>query len=980
MKRTLFSLALLISMLFGMVSSASATSTLSSQPVQQVDQLIPERLVIRLYFTSKEDLNNLAARYDILNVNQSQGYAQLLVSPDEFTTLQQAGYRLEVEERQTELLNQPRQILPGQGIDSIPGFPCYRTVEETYTDIQALATAHPDMAQVFDIGDSWTKVQMGFPNGYDILALRLSNENFGNINDKPTFFLMAEIHAREYATAELATRFGEYLINNYGFDPDVTWLLDYFRVYIVTMTNPDGRKIAEGGNMWRKNVDNDDGCTYSGYWGTDLNRNSTFKWNTGGSDDDPCGETYHGPTAGSEPEVQAIQSFVLNLFPDQRGPGDTDPAPVESTGVLISLHSAAGLVLWPWGWTGTDAPNASQLQTLGRHLAYFNGYYPEQSNDLYQTSGTSDDWSYGQLGIASFTFEMAGEFFQNCSSFEGTDYPDNRNALLYAFKTARRPYMNPSGPDSLSVVASPSAANPGDVVLLTAVANDTHYASGEPTQNIAEARYSIDNPSWIADTILYAMSPSDGSFDSKIENLEAVINTSGLASGRHTIFVESKDINGNWGVPSATFLFIVEPGVSPVIEGYIREAGSNLPVEADVSAGLFNTTSDPSTGYYSMTVISGTYDMVVTSGNFAPAYANGVVAQDGQTVQQDFHLYPICDVFTDNIEGGNLGWTAQAPWAITTEASHSPTHSWTDSPGGNYQDNRNITLTSPTFDLSAATGVTLNFWHEYDTETGWDYGTVEYNADNGWTEVQSYDGFQDWTQESLSIPALDGKPNAQIRFHFTSDTNTNFDGWHFDDISITAGGPGCMAPSIPDAEFTSNSPVPLGQPMVFTNQTSGSEPITYAWDFGDSVGTSSDRDPTYTYTDIGTYTVTLDATNSLGSDTITHTVIVEPGAIASVDLTRITTDTIYTGYVVGFSADLLPDNAFKPYAYTIDFGDGMVITGTSVTEPLLFSHIYTSGGSHTIQISVINDVMAEPVTDSLDVYVNFKIFMPLTSK
>ena len=60
---------------------------------------------------------------------------------------------------------------------------------------------------------------------------------------------MAEIHAREYVTAETAARFAEYLMANYGIDPDITWLLDYYKVYIVTMTNPDGRKMAEGGRF-----------------------------------------------------------------------------------------------------------------------------------------------------------------------------------------------------------------------------------------------------------------------------------------------------------------------------------------------------------------------------------------------------------------------------------------------------------------------------------------------------------------------------------------------------------------------------------------------------------------------------------------------------------------------------------------------------------------------------------------------------------
>ncbi len=977
MKRNLLSLLVLISMLLGMVASASAMTMPQSQIQQQTQSTTAQGIVVRLYFTSKEDLNMLAAKYDILSVDQANGYALALLSPQELAALQQAGYRLVVDEAKTKLLNQPHVALPGQGTDSIPGYPCYRTVEETNLTLENIALNHSDMAQLFDIGDSWDKLMPGGLPGYDILALRLTSENFGVIDEKPTFFLMAEIHAREYATAELATRYAEYLINNYGIDPDVTWLLDYFRVYIVSMTNPDGRKLAEAGNYWRKNVDSDDGCSDPGSWGTDLNRNSSFKWNHGGSSPYACDETYMGPAAGSEPEVQAIENFVLTLFPDQRGPGDTDPAPVDSTGVFVTLHSAAALVLWPWGWTSAPAPNSTQLQTLGRHLAYFNGYTPQQSVQLYPTSGTTDEFIYGNLGVPGFTFEMAGEFFQSCSAFENTDFPDNRNALLYAFKTARRPYMNPAGPDTLNVVASPAAANPGDSVALTATANDTRYASSEPTQNIAEARYSIDNPSWIVGTTVYGMSASDGSFDSKIENVVGTIDTTGLSSGRHTIFVESKDVGGNWGVPSATFLYIVEPGVSPVIEGYVLEAGTNLPIEANVNAGLFNSTSDPSTGYYSMTVIAGTYNMVVSADNFAPAYANDVIAEDYHTIQQDFVLYPVCTIFTDDVENGNTGWTAETPWAITTEASHSPTHSWTDSPGGNYNDYRNISLTSPVYDLSDATGVTLNFWHTYATEAGYDFGSVEYNSGSGWNVVTSYDGNQTWTQAAVPIPGLDGQANARFRFHFTSDSYINYDGWHIDDISITAGGPGCMPPMAPEAGFTSNSPVPLGSPVYFINQTTGSEPMTYLWDFGDGIGTSTDSNPSYTYAALGTYTVTLEATNDLGSDSFSDAVTVEPAAITSVNLTLVDPGTIYPGDTVGFNADLTPNTAAKPYDYTIDYGDGTIISGSSDLDPLLLEHVYALPGDYTLEVSVQNAVMPEPVSDLLDITVAMTPTAPL---
>ena len=65
------------------------------------------------------------------------------------------------------------------------------------------------------------------------------------------------IHAREYTTAELTTRFAEHLVNNYNVDADITWLLDHFELHLVPQANPDGRKIAGiriGQNGQRCNV------------------------------------------------------------------------------------------------------------------------------------------------------------------------------------------------------------------------------------------------------------------------------------------------------------------------------------------------------------------------------------------------------------------------------------------------------------------------------------------------------------------------------------------------------------------------------------------------------------------------------------------------------------------------------------------------------------------------------------------------------
>ena len=65
-----------------------------------------------------------------------------------------------------------------------------------------------------------------------------------------------------------------------------------------------------------------------------------------------------------------VAALVRSLFPDQRGPNDTDAAPPDTTGVLITLHSYANLVMWPWGHTATAPPN-SVIIALAMFLTAF---------------------------------------------------------------------------------------------------------------------------------------------------------------------------------------------------------------------------------------------------------------------------------------------------------------------------------------------------------------------------------------------------------------------------------------------------------------------------------------------------------------------------------------------------------------------------------------------------------------------------------
>jgi hypothetical protein len=514
--------------------------------------------VVRAYYSDPLLPRQLASRLELWEVHPDQGYLVAEVDRETYEWMQSAGFRLEVDARLTREMQQPLIPLPGQ-VSGIPAYPCYRTVEETYTAAEQIAAAYLTLAAWEDMGDSWEKGDAGGLVGYDLQVLRLTNSAVAG--PKPELFIMSSMHAREYAPAELNLRFAEYLVENYGVDPDVTWILDYTEISLMFQANPDGRKQAESGLSWRKNTDNLY-CTTPSQRGVDLNRNFSFQWNCcGGSSGSACSEVYRGPSPASEPETQAIQNYVLQHFPDQRDAALDAPAPVDATGLFLDLHSYGGLVLWPWGFTIQPAPNGDALQTLGRKLAYFNSYTPEQAYWLYTTDGTTDDFAYGELGLAAFTIEMGNAFFQNCTTFESTIVPQNLPALLYAAKAARSPYLTPAGPEALNLTVTPPTVNAGEAMQINAVVDDTRFNNSqgnEAVQTITEAEYSIDTPIWQAGAS-HPLAATDGSFNQTIEGVSGTVDSGGLGQGRHILFVRGRDAGGNWGPPSAAFFDVVAP-------------------------------------------------------------------------------------------------------------------------------------------------------------------------------------------------------------------------------------------------------------------------------------------------------------------------------------------------------------------------------------------------------------------------------------
>ena len=156
-------------------------------------------------------------------------------------------------------------------------------------------------------------------------------------------------------------------------------------------------------------------------------------------------------------------------------------------------------------------------------------------------------------------------------------------------------------------------------------------------------------------------------------------------------------------------------------------------------------------------------------------------------------------VLEDGMESGTDDWTevtcgpddcsSGSPWALTTASSRSGTYAWTDSLGGQYRNDQNVTLWSPIIDLTEVTSATLTFWHRYAFASG-DGGGVwvaRQREDGSWRAAEGigiFTGTQSsWQQASLDLSPFVGE-RISLAFNLWSDATETADGWTIDDVAV----------------------------------------------------------------------------------------------------------------------------------------------------------------------------------------------------
>ncbi|WP_321423205.1 PKD domain-containing protein [uncultured Methanobacterium sp.] len=358
------------------------------------------------------------------------------------------------------------------------------------------------------------------------------------------------------------------------------------------------------------------------------------------------------------------------------------------------------------------------------------------------------------------------------------------------------------------------------------------------------------------------------------------------------------------------------PGTYTVTLTVTNSAGNNTIITTSYITVLNNTapnvTATPDAGIYNTTqTVTLTSDQPGSTIYYTTDGSDPTNASNSNRVPYSNPI-PINTTTNLNYAAVNTGGVGSSRYNKTYVIDSSIPTVTVNPEGGNFNSTQSVTLTTVDLDTNTTT---------YFTTDGTD-------PKNSSTRVVYSTPFEVNTSITLRYVAVDAAGNWSPDYSQT--------------YNITIATP-------PVASFTSNATTGAAPLTVQFNDTSSNSPTSWLWDFGDNT-TSTEQNPTHTYTSAGTYTVTLTATNSAGNNTFTQTNLI---SVFLNDAYVSTTGNDVTGN----------GSEGNPYA-TIQKAMENVVSGGTVH---LLAGIYTGTGNYVLTISKnVNFVGADPATTIID--------------
>ncbi len=308
-------------------------------------------------------------------------------------------------EKSTEINRNPADEYPVPANWEYGSMGGFYTYDEALAELDYMAQHWPNLITFRQAINS----DIPTTNGNQIWWLRLS-DNPGEDESEPEVLYTGVHHAREGIGVQQLIFYMYYLLENYETNEEIRTLVNNTEMYFVPIINPDGYKYNQqtnpnGGGMWRKNRRNNGGT-----YGVDINRNYGYMWgyDNDGSSPYPGDETYRGTAAFSEPENQNIKQFCEE----------------HDFKIALNYHSAAGLLLYAWGWTPELCEDDAIFNAHSIMMTQDNNYvHGPGCTTIYATNGGSDDWMYGDTENKNKIFAYTPEVG---TSNDGFWPPQNR--------------------------------------------------------------------------------------------------------------------------------------------------------------------------------------------------------------------------------------------------------------------------------------------------------------------------------------------------------------------------------------------------------------------------------------------------------------------------------------------------------------------------------------------------------------------------
>lgn len=338
--------------------------------------------------------------------------------------------------------------------------------------MQAWATAFPTLCRLQSLGQSY--------EGRDIWIMIITNFETGPDDEKPAYWVDANIHATEVSPSSTALYLIHKLLTQYGQDERVTYALDSRTFYVVPRLNPDGAEWAladiprfvrsstrpyprtdELDGLHQEDIDRDGRILHmrikdpNGAW--KIHPDEPRLMIPREPDEPPGGDfyrflpegrirNYDGITINLAPRKEGLdlnRQFPVFWEPKQRGAGAYPASEPETRAAAqfvvdhpnitgsISFHTFSGVHLRPPTKESDDSLPTQDLRTykkIGKKAEAITGYpaisvfhdFKYDPKDFIR--GTFDDWMYEHMGVYAWTTEIWN--IQRQAGIKDPKFPD----------------------------------------------------------------------------------------------------------------------------------------------------------------------------------------------------------------------------------------------------------------------------------------------------------------------------------------------------------------------------------------------------------------------------------------------------------------------------------------------------------------------------------------------------------------------------